>query len=130
MSGDYQLRVRVPHMRRRSMAALLFGLAQQALIAERRGEAYEQVHCHLTGDGDYSAIAVVYPAAHIENAGPASSGTTETSSDVAEDDISAAERIRNQDQRDADEAARLQAIELQKQIDAYALRRAAEGHND
>lgn len=113
-------------MRRNSMPALLFSLAQQALIAERRGEAYEQVHCHLTGDGDYSAIAVVYPAS--DERVPASSGTNGT--DMAEDDISAAERIRNQEQRDADEAARLQAIELQKQIDAYALRRAAEGHND
>lgn len=130
MSGDYQLRVRVPHMRRRSMAALLFSLAQQALIAERRGEAYEQVHCHLTGDGDYSAIAVVYPAAHIENAGPASSGTTEMSDDVAEDDISAAERIRNQEQRDADEAARLQEIELNRQVANYAAKRRAAGHDD
>ena len=128
MSTDYTLRVRVPHMRRRSMAALLFSLAQQALIAERRGDAYEQVHCHLTGDGDYSAIAVVYPTdAELV---PALGGTTETSNGMAEDDISAAERIRNQEQRDADEAARLQAIELQKQLDAYALRRAAEGHND
>ena len=41
------------------MSSLLFSLAQQALIWEGRGMAVEQIHCHLTGDGDYMGLAVV-----------------------------------------------------------------------
>lgn len=116
MASDYSLAVRVDHMRRTSMASLLFSLAQQALISERRGESFEQVHCHLTGDGDYSAIAVVYPT--DRDAGPTVSRTIESEETVAEDDISAVDRILHQEQRDRDEAERLQRIEAFKQAEA------------
>jgi hypothetical protein len=43
------------------MSSLLFSLAQQALIWEHDGRAVEQVHAHLTGDGDYAGICVVDP---------------------------------------------------------------------
>lgn len=41
------------------MSSLLFSMAQAALLAEQRGGAVEQVHCHLTGDGDYMGLAIV-----------------------------------------------------------------------
>lgn len=125
MTTDYQLKVKVEHMRRTSMSSLLFSLAQQALILERKGEVFEQVHCHLTGDGDYSAIAVVYPTS--DELVPALSGTTETSTAVAEDDISAADRIRNQEQRDNEEAERLRRVEAARQADAERWARQREG---
>lgn len=123
MTTDYRLAVRVDHARRTSMSSLLFSLAQQALISERRGETFEQVHCHLTGDGDYSAIAVVYPTS--DELVPALSGTNGT--DMAEDDISAVDRILNQEQRDNEEAERLRRIEAARQADAERWARQREG---
>jgi len=88
------------------MSSLLFSFAQKALREELAGAAVEQVHCHLTGDGDYSGLAIV-----DEGKVPA----------LAEDDISAADRIRNGGQRDADEAERLRQIEAFKQAEAQRL---------
>jgi len=116
VNGDYTLAVRVDHMRRPSMSSLLYSLAYRALAEERAGAAWEQVHCHLTGDGDYAAVALIDDAAAIGNAGRAVSTTTNGTA-VAEDDISAADRIRNQERRDADEAERLRRIEAAKQAD-------------
>lgn len=56
---SYQLVVRVEYMRRSSMSSLLFSLAHKALREEANGAAWEQVHCHLTGDADYMGIAVI-----------------------------------------------------------------------
>jgi hypothetical protein len=53
------LKVRVPHMRRGTMSSLLFSLAQKALRLEERDFNIEQVHCHLTGDGDYMGLLLV-----------------------------------------------------------------------
>lgn len=93
-------------MRRYTMSSLLFSLAQKALLEERVGAAWEQVHCHLTGDGDYSGIAVI-----DEGKVPA----------LADDDISAADRIRNGEQQAKDEAARLRQIEAFRQQEAERL---------
>lgn len=57
----YPLSLRVEYMRRASMAALLFSLAQQALLSEKKGEGWEQVVCYLTGDGDFKATALIDP---------------------------------------------------------------------
>lgn len=57
----YELTVRVDYVRKQSMSSLLFSLAQATLIAEHKGEAVEQVHCHLTGDGDYMGVSIVDP---------------------------------------------------------------------
>lgn len=56
---SYPLSVRVEYMRRATMAALLFSLAQQALLSEKKGEAWDQVVCHTTSEGDYRATALV-----------------------------------------------------------------------
>lgn len=112
-------------MRRHTMSSLLFSLAQKALLEERVGAAWEQVHCHLTGDGDYSGIAVVDTAEPLSPA--ADSSATARGVDegkvpaLAEDDISAADRIRNGKKQDTDEAARLRKIEAFKQQDAQRL---------
>ena len=125
MTSVYHLRVRVDEGRKPTASALLFSLAQQVMRGERAGEAVQEVHCHLTGDGDYSAVVLVYPAT-----GLASSEANETGDAVAEDDISAADRIRSQDQRDAEEAERLREVELNRQVANCAARRRAAGHDD
>jgi hypothetical protein len=58
---SYRLRYSAVEYSRRGgqMSSLLFSLAQQALIWEAEGKAVEQVHCHLSGDGDYMGIALV-----------------------------------------------------------------------
>lgn len=56
---SYQLVVRAEYMRRSSMSSLLFSLAHKALREEANGAAWEQVHCWLTGDGDYKGTAVI-----------------------------------------------------------------------
>lgn len=60
---SYTLRYQAVEYSRRGgqMSSLLFSLAQQALIWEHEGKAVEQVHAHLTGDGDYSGLCVVDP---------------------------------------------------------------------
>jgi hypothetical protein len=58
---SYRLRYSAVEYSRRGgqMSSLLFSLAQQALIWEAEGKAVEQVHCHLSGDGDYMGVALV-----------------------------------------------------------------------
>lgn len=58
---SYSLTAKAVEYSRRGghMSSLLFSLAQQALIWEGQGMAVEQIHCHLTGDGDYMGLAVV-----------------------------------------------------------------------
>lgn len=114
-------------MRRHTMSSLLFSFAQKALLEERAGAAWEQVHCHLTGDGDYSGLAIVDPAKPRSAAADSSAAArivdTGKARTLAEDDITAADRISNGDRRAADEAERLRKIEAFKQADAE--RRAA-----
>lgn len=52
------------------MSSLLFSLAQQCLIWEAEGKEVEQVHGHLTSDGDYMGICLVdaTPAQMVEAA--------------------------------------------------------------
>lgn len=130
-------------MRRYTMSSLLFSLAQKALLEERAGAAWEQVHCHLTGDGDYSGIAVVDTAQPLSPAADSSATargidegkvpalaeertSTEGAQGVrsmgqAHDDISAADRIRNGEQQATDEAARLRQVEAFRQQEAERL---------
>ena len=56
---SYPLSLRVEYVRRQTMAQLLFSLAQACLRSEEKGEAWQQVLCFLTGDGDYQATALV-----------------------------------------------------------------------
>ncbi len=60
---SYKLRYSAVEYSRRGgqMSSLLFSLAQQALIWEHEGKAVEQVHAHLTGDGDYAGMCIVDP---------------------------------------------------------------------
>lgn len=41
------------------MSTLLFSLAQRCLLLEAKGMAVEEVHGHLTGDGDYRGLLIV-----------------------------------------------------------------------
>lgn len=114
---DYTLTARVDYMRRDTMPSLLFSLAQKAIRDGLNGEQWEQVHCHLTGDGDYMALAIVDTG-------------KERAVGQAGDDIGAADRIINQDERDEDEGSRLRRIEAFKQAEAQrlaALREQREG---
>lgn len=55
----YPLSTRVEYMRRATMPALLFSLAQKAALLERAGHGLEQAVCYLTGDGDFLATLLV-----------------------------------------------------------------------
>ena len=58
-SIGYPLSLRVEYMRRETMTTLLFSLAQASLRSDERQEAWQQVVCFLTGDGDYQATVLV-----------------------------------------------------------------------
>lgn len=60
---SYRLRYSAVEYGRRGgpMSSLLFSLAQQCLIWEAEGKAVEEVHGHLTGDGDYRGVCLVDP---------------------------------------------------------------------
>jgi len=70
---SYRLRYSAVEYSRRNgpMSSLLFSLAQQCLLWEHDGKHIEQVHCHLTGDGDHMGVCLVDEHGSVEAAAEA-----------------------------------------------------------